>query len=218
MDVAWFAERDIDLLIAEELRVNPAFARWWLDALRLDADLSVPATRTRVSVVDENGEVDVEALFSVRNGIFALLVENKVNAEFQPDQMERYVRRGEAGLASGLWNGFAIVVFGPARRIEALRGRWPDVHVLSFEAAANALRTTHQDIRAIYRADFLERAGSGKSPLVASIEPHVVAFWTTSIDYWNRSSRTSSGSAAFFRGRRTSIRKPPTCRPISGSI
>ena len=65
-DVIWFAERDIDLWLAEELRVNSAFASWFLEMIGNTCPVSVPASRTRTSVLDEVWrETDVEALFSL---------------------------------------------------------------------------------------------------------------------------------------------------------
>jgi hypothetical protein len=63
-DIGWFAEQDIDIWLAEELRVNGPFANWFLAKVGKTADISVPAYRTRVSILDGGGrETDVEALF-----------------------------------------------------------------------------------------------------------------------------------------------------------
>src|SRR4051794_22915196 len=75
--IGWFAERDIDIWLAEELRTNPRFCRRLLAHLNL-ADMVVPAIRALVSVMDDHGrETDVEALFTNREGEkVAVLVEN----------------------------------------------------------------------------------------------------------------------------------------------
>lgn len=84
-----FLERDIDLWLAEELRVNAGFAAWLVSRAAGPTDIDVPAVRTRVSVMGENGETDVEALFGPENR-FALLVENKVEHSVSADQIARY--------------------------------------------------------------------------------------------------------------------------------
>ena len=42
-----FVERDIDMLIAEELRVNPDFCEWIVSHFEIDAQISFPAMHTR---------------------------------------------------------------------------------------------------------------------------------------------------------------------------
>jgi hypothetical protein len=106
-DIHWFAERDIDVWLAEELRFNAGFARWFLDKLGLPSTTSVPAYRTRVSVVEGTPrETDVEALFRTSDGeTVAVLIEDKIKAGFQREQMEDYVKRGVRGKERGYWSG-----------------------------------------------------------------------------------------------------------------
>ena len=51
-----FQERDIDLLLAEELLVNPDFAAWFVKRIAPDQHIQAPASRTRVSVCREASE------------------------------------------------------------------------------------------------------------------------------------------------------------------
>ena len=104
-DVTWFAERDIDVFLAEELRTNEYFCRWFLSKLARADAVSAPAYRTRVSAPDDAGrETDVEALFrTLRGDIHAVFIENKIKAGFQPNQMEDYLDRAERGKRDGKW-------------------------------------------------------------------------------------------------------------------
>ncbi len=45
-----FVERDVDMLLAEELRVNAAFGKWLMDKFGASADLIFPAAHINVSV------------------------------------------------------------------------------------------------------------------------------------------------------------------------
>src|SRR5690606_8759660 len=85
-----FVERDIDMLIAEELRVNPDFCEWFVSHFGIDARISFPAMHTRVSVVEDGSEADVIATFETSIGPYGLFVENKIDAALMPEQLERY--------------------------------------------------------------------------------------------------------------------------------
>jgi hypothetical protein len=109
-EIEWFTERDIDLLIAEELKANGDFATRVLQKLGITNCL-VPAKHVRVSKLDDAcRETDVEALFEKHDGSkVALLIENKIRAAFQPLQMADYLRRGEKGIAGGKWKEFVAI-------------------------------------------------------------------------------------------------------------
>lgn len=74
-------ERDIDLVLCVAASSIPAVARLFRESDTLPA--------ARHSVPDRNGEVDVVLEWPDAE----VHVENKVDAEFQPDQPERYERR-----------------------------------------------------------------------------------------------------------------------------
>ncbi len=90
-------ERDIDLLLMEELRCDPDFLRlflaktdwpqWQFDPGRIE---------TYQSEYMENGEADVVAVFTYPDGARrALLIEDKINAPTQKDQSQRYTKNAK---------------------------------------------------------------------------------------------------------------------------
>lgn len=176
-----FIERDIDMLVAEELRVNPAFAEWVISRIGLAEKLSFPAFETRVSVVEDGSEADVIASFRTSSGgIHRLFVENKIDAGMMPEQLERYIRRAESEERRGSIVGWSVIFFTPADyRLSLLPG---GVVQVSFEEAAAALRARSEGLRSEYRADLLERAAPIRTPAerdahVAKVEPYVAEWW-----------------------------------------
>lgn len=100
-------ERDIDLLLVEELRCSDDFRIWLLERLDLAEALGVhpPAVhRIRHSVVEADGDgagesdivVELKGPSGGASDGIALLIENKINAAFQPEQPERYQARAMA--------------------------------------------------------------------------------------------------------------------------
>jgi hypothetical protein len=92
-------ERDIDVLLQEELIFNPAVALLFAKALGFDQPLLV--RDCRLSVVDNTGETDVFALFEVEGRKGVLLIENKIDAGFMPRQPERYRERAASLVDEG---------------------------------------------------------------------------------------------------------------------
>lgn len=175
-----FQERDIDLLLAEELRMNKAFATWFVNQVASDVQVEVPAFRTRISVVEDGSESDVIACFRREDdGIHRVFIEDKITAPMMPEQLERYQRRATAEYARSDNQSFSVVLFAP----ESYRALLPDgVAHVTFGEAAIALDQSTDDPRAAYKASFLRAARPHYSPAlrdlhVAKAEPYVVEWW-----------------------------------------
>jgi hypothetical protein len=118
--LAYIAERDIDLLLVEELTVNPEFGDWFTSRLYGRAVFK-EALGTWHSVTDSVlGESDL--LFVFRNeddGRVAVLIENKIDASAQPQQAARYRERGEKGILAQDWEAFLTCVVAPKEYLSA---------------------------------------------------------------------------------------------------
>ena len=99
-------ETRLDLLLAEELQVNPDFARWFASGA-FPTSATVPDPVVRFNVWDEGGpptlgpgeagENDLDVTFRFAGGpTIRLLIEDKVWAPFQPDQGRRYQARARS--------------------------------------------------------------------------------------------------------------------------
>lgn len=87
-------ERDIDLILLEELSTDPAFCEWFINELRL------PKFSTKVgawrSVTDFGlGETDILFSYNSENRSIYVLIENKLDATFQEGQYNRYTERAQ---------------------------------------------------------------------------------------------------------------------------
>lgn len=114
-------ERDIDLLLLEEMHCNPHF-RGWLWQQCYDGD-GRPATfrSARHSVTQPGlGESDLILVQEGADGrLRALLLENKVDALAQPDQAQRYRKRGNIGVEAGEWDRFRTGLVAPEAYLSA---------------------------------------------------------------------------------------------------
>jgi hypothetical protein len=99
-------ETRLDLLLAEELQVNPDFARWFASgAFPTSATFADPVVQFNVwdpggpppLGPSDAGENDLEVTFRLAEGpTIRLLIEDKVWAPFQPNQARRYRARAQS--------------------------------------------------------------------------------------------------------------------------
>lgn len=120
-------EARLDFLLAEELAVDPEFARWFIAEAQLHRvipDLPVgPPSGARVRInffedappipADASGETDVDAVLNWDDGcVLPILIEDKLWSPFQPRQPQRYADR--ACLREG-----AAVLVAPAAYVSS---------------------------------------------------------------------------------------------------
>ncbi|MCH8493419.1 MAG: PD-(D/E)XK nuclease family protein [Idiomarina sp.] len=109
----YVAERDIDLLLLEELNVSHAFSGWLFNRAFGDSGTAPNCEGAWHSVSHSQlGESD---LIVVYHDASAILVENKIDAPAQPEQAFRYKLRGEAGCKEGHWQRFITCIIAPDR-------------------------------------------------------------------------------------------------------
>jgi len=94
---AW--ERDVDLVLMEEFTASPAFLRWFLGCIGVDPNAEL--IEARHSVTTSNGESDLELTLGSGPGVVKILIEDKVDAQFQPQQAKRYRERAARYLKDG---------------------------------------------------------------------------------------------------------------------
>ena len=158
--IAFVMERDIDLLLLEELKVSPTFARWF--AARVAGVGTFDSTSGAWhSVVDaEHGESDLIFVFRTPDGAeHAILVENKISAPPQPDQAHRYRKRGDKGVVAGRWPTFTTCLVAPRAYLEtADEAAIYDGMVAYEEMAEHFDASTGDAVRLAYKAQLLRAA------------------------------------------------------------
>ncbi len=104
-------ERDIDFLLLEELAAAGGFFSWFLGNVGLahESDL-VSVTHSATSAT---GETDIEVTIKEAGKTVMLLVENKIDANLQPRQPERYRERARRYVDEGQCTRCYTVLIAP---------------------------------------------------------------------------------------------------------
>ena len=174
-------ERDIDLLLVEELRCNREFLNIFLS--RTGWPKNYNTIETYHSIYMYHGEVDVEAVLTYPNGThYALLIENKINADTQQDQSQRYTENAELILKNESFADIKTFLVAPQKYIEN-HEKDPNIadfmdRTVSYEELIAFFDQPHNDERFCYKAELLRFAlGKQQRKTVKVVDEKITAFW-----------------------------------------
>lgn len=116
------AERDMDLLVLEEILSSAAFKKWLVEKLyngtrQMRRFIGAWHTPT----LEPLGSVDILVVFEEVTGRrCAILIENKIDQPKQNLQAQRYFEFGEKGVEDGLWDEYLTCLFSPQAYFSSL--------------------------------------------------------------------------------------------------
>lgn len=170
-------ERDIDLLILEELTVSFDFFEWFAGKIcNKDVERVIGVWH---SITDKRfGESDLASIFVTKDGIkFGLLIENKIDALPQPDQCNRYNERGKLGVENKTWQEYLVCLIAPKMYISKDREAGLYQNKISYEEIEEFL-SSEGSKRSIFKAKLIKNAIE-QNRRGYSIEPdeRVTDFW-----------------------------------------
>lgn len=159
-------ERHLDLLLAEELECRPAFARWFIAKAIPEEELptGVPL-RVQVTIshylsdlgATAAGEDDLCVVADWADGSrIVLLIEDKLDAVLQRDQVERYRERVALLHSQGV--AAAAVVVAPMSYLEAKRPQLASLSQVSIDEIARQLELDAADADGDLRSRLLWRS------------------------------------------------------------
>ena len=175
-------ERDIDMLLFEELTANSFFAQWFVKKVR--PEIEPASISIWHSLTDpELGESDLALIVKAAGAAHAILVENKIDAAPQPAQAERYRLRGTAGIEVGKWASFASCLVAPAKYLTSDRNTKDYNAIISYEEIQDCIRGSVNDPARREFKEFIltEAIEQHRRGYVARADAQVTRFFT---DYW----------------------------------
>lgn len=157
-------EAHLDLLLAEELAVNPDLVAWLL-GLGSDAEISSDDVMLNVwhdgqdcCGTVNSGENDLEVHLRIDGEQQVILIEDKLWAEFQPEQARRYRRRAD-------FHGAHALLVSPRSRLTDATHRQHFDAVSSIEDVADWLASRAAKVDGeLATASNGRRRGFGRSP------------------------------------------------------
>jgi hypothetical protein len=168
----YVVERDVDLVFIQLIQTSSQFRGWFLEQLGVD-ETANEFIGISHSVVRETGESDVEiGLESADGNQRIILVENKINAEKQERQVERYFERGKSYVENDTWDEFIVCLIAPKHYIGGSDRRSFDT-VVTYDAMLDQTKELSHDGTAFFREAFErgieKRSSADHSELTAAI-------------------------------------------------
>jgi hypothetical protein len=144
-------EQDVDFSVAQLVETSGSFRRWFVS--QADSDVTIAeyiGGVVHASYAGE-GESDLEFGFRTATGDrHIVLVENKIAAVKQPNQIERYYNRGEFRVAQDNWDSYTVCLLAPERYVSPEDETGFD-SIISYEDALEQIQNSSHDGR-----DFLQ--------------------------------------------------------------
>jgi hypothetical protein len=158
--VASIAERDVDLVVLEELTVSEEFAEFFTSRAFEKAIWKTTLDAVHSYSMSDLGETDLVYIFeSVDGRQLALLVENKIDAPPQPEQAVRYKKRGKLGQEKEYWNDFRTVLIAPRRYLGSSKNTGTyDIELAYEELLSYFVSRRSRDPRFGYKARVIQEA------------------------------------------------------------
>jgi len=150
-------ERDIDLLVLEELSVSENFRKMFSTLIFGETVYKAYIGAWHSVCSDNLGESDLLFIFEATNGLkTAILIENKIDAAPMPEQGARYRQRGEEGIKNGLWESFKTCIMAPKKYLGAVRDSGSyDVNISYEKIHSYFVSKGDNDNRSAYKANVL---------------------------------------------------------------
>lgn len=172
--VGWLRERDVDLLICAELHVAGVLRDRFASLCTND---SVTFRGAWVSHADLNGESDLVVAFETGRTQHVLLVENKIAADFQPDQPERYAERAARWRQEISGHVWTVLICPRDYRVRADCDLFDAT--LTYEDLIEALRTARDPRSAFLAQALADGIASCRQGYVLVPDETVTHIWTT---------------------------------------
>lgn len=173
--ISWLRERDIDLLLCSELHGNPALCDFFRARLGWP---SVQFNGAWVSLAEAEGESDLVISYGDDKFTSLVLIENKIDASFQPDQIARYAMRAlrwgrEANVAK-----VATVLLAPAEYSSPQVSAGFDARV-TYEELSGVLRTRKDGRSGFLAETLLLGVEAARRGYVMNPSLEVTSMWET---------------------------------------
>ena len=110
-------ERDVDLILLEELNTNNHFTNWFISQLELP-ELTKTMGAWRSITGYGQGETDLLLSYHSTDKTIFVLIENKLDANFQERQFERYQLRGGQYKLESKCTEYFPILFAPKQYAE----------------------------------------------------------------------------------------------------
>lgn len=149
-------ERDIDLMIMEEIVSDGEFAKLILSAVGIsDPYTIISAIHSKFDA--DLGESDVVFILEINGKRHALHIEDKINAIAMPKQHDRYDMRAQKDIAAGQYDSYSVLIVAPEKYLRTNKEAQKYANQLRYEQMREHF-LSKDDCRSKYKLALIDRA------------------------------------------------------------
>jgi len=146
-------ERDVDLILLEELTIDNTFCEWLIN--EMDFPKLTENQGAWRSITDYGlGETDILFSYISENKKIYILIENKLDASFQDKQNKRYLKRAKKYIENGKCDLAFVILIAPKLYCE---NQSEFESFITYEQIANRLEFTGTK-RSLFKSELLKIA------------------------------------------------------------
>lgn len=182
-EFGYLRERDVDTFLMYSFALDNDFLKLFVD--KLDWEHKNPKiTSIEISKTDPSlGESDVVVVFSSDDHNYALLIEDKIDAEAQPNQCERYYQRGNLGVNRKEYDAFAVFIVAPKRYLDTDEEAKKYENQISFEEIETYLKKRNDAFSRLRLSEIEQLIAAPNKPYVSIPDESATALWLEYINF-----------------------------------
>lgn len=176
-------EHDMDVLIMQAMLSDSGFLKLFLSKTDLSAsDLTL--VHAEISNTDTDlGETDITVILSSGTDIYALLIEDKIDAVAQKEQHDRYIKRGDKAVAEGLYTDYRVFIVCPQKYYDADDEAKKYEHFVSYEECAEHFKQGTDAMSHLRYQEIMQALVKAKSPTQVHINDDANGFFRQYREY-----------------------------------
>ena len=176
-------EHDMDVMLMQALLTDPALLDIFISKTDW-AGCDLKPVHAEISNSDESlGETDITVILSDGAYKYAMLIEDKIDAVAQPDQHDRYVKRGSKAVRQGLYSDYKVFIVCPQKYYDADDEAKKYEQFVSYEECAEHFSRSNDCMSNIRYQEVMQAISKAKRPPQITLNEDANSFFRKYREY-----------------------------------
>ena len=176
-------EHDMDVMLMQAILTDPGFLGLFIDKTDWSG-LGLRPIHAELANSDVSlGETDITVILSDGISQYALLLEDKIDAVAQPDQHDRYVKRGDKAVRKGLYTDYKVFIVCPKKYYDSDDEAKKYEHFVSYEECAEYFSKSSDRMNSIRYQEVMQAISKAKRPPQVNFNENANSFFRKYREY-----------------------------------
>lgn len=176
-------EHDMDVLLMQAMLSDAGFLALFLDKTDW-RDMQLTAVHAELSNTETDlGETDITVILSDGEKKYALLIEDKIDAVAQPEQHQRYLKRGDKAVKDGAFADYRVFIVCPQKYYDTDKEAAKYEHFVSYEECAAYFQQGTDSMSPIRYQEVMQAIDKAKRPPQVTIKEEANLFFRKYREY-----------------------------------